>query len=182
MTDTRTQIMDLAETLIRTKGYNAFSYKDVAVPLSIKNAAVHYHFPSKADLGKAIIERTMQRMEGQAAEWSLLPPKERLAKFIGIYKESFAEEKICFMGALGPSYESLPEVMKEELAVASQKIRLLLRAILKEGRSAGQFNFVETVTEKADIIIAALLSALVLSKVTGDNVVKSVSNAILKTV
>ena len=46
--ETKDKIRNLAEELIRTKGYNAFSYADLSAPLQIKNAAIHYHFPSNA--------------------------------------------------------------------------------------------------------------------------------------
>ena len=57
MRDTKTDILDLAEKLIRTHGYNGFSYKDISTALNIKNAAVHYHYPAKADVGVAVLRR-----------------------------------------------------------------------------------------------------------------------------
>ena len=51
MNDTRSEIVRLASELIRSIGYNAFSYTDISQKLHIKNAAIHYYFPSKSDLG-----------------------------------------------------------------------------------------------------------------------------------
>ena len=48
MSITREKILELGENLIRTKGYNAFSYQDISSKLGIKNAAVHYYFPTKS--------------------------------------------------------------------------------------------------------------------------------------
>ena len=45
--DTREQIVDTALQLLMQRGVNGFSYRDISEPLGIKNAAVHYHFPSK---------------------------------------------------------------------------------------------------------------------------------------
>ena len=56
-TDTRSRILDVAEDLLQDRGFNGFSYKDVAGALGIRNAAVHYHFPAKADLGVELVER-----------------------------------------------------------------------------------------------------------------------------
>ena len=53
----RTQILDVAERLAQTRGFNGFSYADIAAELGITKASLHYHFPSKADLGRALIER-----------------------------------------------------------------------------------------------------------------------------
>ena len=54
--DTRMEIIDLAERLVRVRGYNGFSYRDLAEQIGIKTASIHYHFPTKADLGEAMVE------------------------------------------------------------------------------------------------------------------------------
>ena len=51
MNDTRNEIIRLGSELIRSIGYNSFSYADISKALNIKNAAIHYYFPSKSDLG-----------------------------------------------------------------------------------------------------------------------------------
>src|ERR1700690_1243911 len=50
-------ILDAAEGLAQTRGYNGFSYADVATQVGVTKASLHYHFPSKAELGRALIER-----------------------------------------------------------------------------------------------------------------------------
>jgi AcrR family transcriptional regulator len=47
----------IAERLVQTRGYNGFSYADVAAELNISKASLHYHFPGKAELGEALIRR-----------------------------------------------------------------------------------------------------------------------------
>ena len=55
--DTREEILNTAESLWQHRGYNAFSYHHIAVQLGIRNAAIHYHFPGKEDLGVELIRR-----------------------------------------------------------------------------------------------------------------------------
>jgi len=50
-------ILDVAEQLAQTRGYNGFSYADIALKLGVTKASLHYHFSSKAELGRALIER-----------------------------------------------------------------------------------------------------------------------------
>ncbi len=69
MSDTRETIIALADQLIRTKGFNAFSYADISAPLDIKNAAIHYHFPNKADLGIAVIEQEIAKLNDCIQQW-----------------------------------------------------------------------------------------------------------------
>jgi AcrR family transcriptional regulator len=60
LADTSEQILDIAQFLVQTRGFNAFSYADIASQLGIRNAAVHYHFRSKTDLGHALVVRYRQ--------------------------------------------------------------------------------------------------------------------------
>src|SRR5579862_1588267 len=54
---TRDRILDIAQRLIQSRGYNAFSFDDLAEELDIRTASIHYHFPTKADLGIALLRR-----------------------------------------------------------------------------------------------------------------------------
>ena len=56
-TGTTSRILDVAERMLQVRGYNGFSYGDVAAELGITRAALHYHFKGKAELGQALIER-----------------------------------------------------------------------------------------------------------------------------
>jgi AcrR family transcriptional regulator len=49
------RILDVAEALGQTRGFNGFSYADIAVQLGVTKASLHYHFPSKSDLGRALV-------------------------------------------------------------------------------------------------------------------------------
>src|SRR3989440_4221387 len=59
--DTASRILDVAERLVQIRGYNGFSYADVASELGISKASLHYHFPGKAELGEALIGRYASR-------------------------------------------------------------------------------------------------------------------------
>src|ERR1700733_8531548 len=52
-----TAILNVAERLAQTRGYNGFSYADISAQLGVTKASLHYHFPTKAELGRALIER-----------------------------------------------------------------------------------------------------------------------------
>src|SRR5579863_848101 len=55
--ETSSRILDVAERLVQTRGFNAFSYADISRALHITKASLHYHFPTKAKLGERLIER-----------------------------------------------------------------------------------------------------------------------------
>ena len=52
--DTPSRILDTAERLVQRRGYNGFSYADIAAELKITTASLHYHFAGKAALGTAL--------------------------------------------------------------------------------------------------------------------------------
>jgi TetR/AcrR family transcriptional repressor of nem operon len=47
ITNTSRTILNLAESFLQDKGFNGFSYAYIASELGVKNAAIHYHFPTK---------------------------------------------------------------------------------------------------------------------------------------
>ena len=46
-TNTRSQILDIAQNLIQKNGVNAMSYDDISKAISIRKASIHYYFPTK---------------------------------------------------------------------------------------------------------------------------------------
>src|SRR5947209_5357593 len=58
---TAERILDIAERLVQTRGFNNFSYADIAAELGITKASLHYHYPGKAELGEALITRYAER-------------------------------------------------------------------------------------------------------------------------
>ncbi|OJJ14401.1 hypothetical protein BKI52_42210 [marine bacterium AO1-C] len=178
MSDTKKKIIDIAERLIRTRGYNAFSYKDIAKELNIKNAAIHYHFPAKSDLGIAVIEKNQTNFADQTSGWITLSPAQKLEAFIQIYATSKKNNCVCFVGALGASYDSLPEDMQKSLQNATGEIKQWVEGFLQEGLKDEVFSFKCTTTEMADLVITTLAASLILDKINTRNVFGSVRNAL----
>src|ERR1700681_275031 len=65
--DTATAILDIAERLVQRRGFNGFSYADIAAEMGITKASLHYHFAGKAELGESLITRYAARFD-QALE------------------------------------------------------------------------------------------------------------------
>src|SRR5512144_3174565 len=76
---TAEQILDIAETLIQTRSYSAFSYQDIADALGIRKASIHYHFATKADLGVAVVDRYVERFGSALAAMAKDQSKSSLA-------------------------------------------------------------------------------------------------------
>src|SRR5580698_7556680 len=59
--DTASSVLDVAERLVQVRGFNGFSYADVAAELKLSKAALHYHFAGKGELGEALLLRYSRR-------------------------------------------------------------------------------------------------------------------------
>jgi len=50
-------LLNAAESKARLGGYSNFSFRELANEVGIKSASVHYHFPTKEDLGTELAKR-----------------------------------------------------------------------------------------------------------------------------
>lgn len=179
MNDTRSEIIRLAGELIRSIGYNAFSYADISKKLDIKNAAIHYYFPSKADLGVEVIKRNLTAFNDNAEAWKNLDYKQQLHNYLTMHDSFIKKNWVCIVGSLAPSYDTLPEKMQKELQHLVNTILDWLTNLLDKGQKANVFTFSESPRTKAFIIHSALLSALQMNKVLRNDVYKSIQTGLM---
>ena len=180
MISTRQKIVVIADQLIRSKGYNAFSYADIASTLKIKNAAIHYHFQSKAVLGKAVIVATREKFNENTIKWASYSFYDQIVAFVEMYSHNSKNNCICFMGALGSSFNTLPMDMQNELIAAHEEITIWLIDKLNKGKQNGELEFKETPEEMSDLITSGMLASLILQRVSKQDVLDNVSKILLK--
>lgn len=110
-------ILDAAERRAQRLGFNGFSYADVAGELGVTAASIHYHFPSKADLGERMIERYTARLLQSFADFDkdFSDPWRRLQAYVGLYEVLVSENKLCLCCMLAAEHQTLPEMMQERL-------------------------------------------------------------------
>ena len=170
--DTAEQILDLAETLIQTRGYNAFSYQDISDSLGIRKASIHYHFPSKTDLGIAVVERYVARFG--AALTALAADESRPSMAVlDLYVEPYAgfadtADRVCLCGALAGEILALPGELRSRVEGFFRTHQEWLAKILKRGAARGEFNLVAPASKQARFIFSALQGALLVKRTTGD--------------
>ena len=179
MSDTKNEIVRLASEWIRSMGYNAFSYADISKQLHIKNAAIHYYFPSKSDLGVEVIRRNLEAFNNYTEAWKDLDYRQQLNKYLTMHDSFIEKNWVCIVGSLAPSYDTLPDNMKKELEHLVNTILAWLTNLLENGRKAKEFTFAESPRTKAFIIHSALLSALQMNKVLRNDVYKSIQQGLM---
>jgi TetR/AcrR family transcriptional repressor of nem operon len=170
--DTAEQILDLAETLIQTRGYSAFSYQDIADSLGIRKASIHYHFASKTDLGIAVVDRYVARFAAGLATISADQSQPSMA-MLDYYVEpyiAFAKtpDRICLCGALSGEILALPLEFRAHVDGFFRTHQDWLAGILKRGAARGEFALAAPPAKVARFIFSALQGALLVKRTTGD--------------
>ena len=114
---TAAQILDTAERLVQERGFNGFSYADVARELGVTKAALHYHFASKGELGDALIDRYAERFFAALADVDEAGADAlgKLRAYAKLYADVFRDDRMCLCGMLAADYATLPDPMRERV-------------------------------------------------------------------
>ena len=133
---TADRILDIAERLVQLRGYNAFSYADVAKAVGIRKASLHYHFATKADLGLALVTRYRRAfLEAlRAIEADSSDPLERLERYAELYGSVLRKKRMCMCGMLATDAATLPKAMRESVAEFFAENVGWLARMLEQGR------------------------------------------------
>lgn len=169
-TNTQRTILNLAEALLQDKGFNGFSYSHIASELNVKNAAIHYHFPTKEALACAVVRRYRDRFHLwiNNARIKDLTPQEKLDWFFGIYTSMRADNgKVCLVGSLEAEFNSIPESLQKETRALNVELLNWLQSTLDEGRQAGVFKFNGDAAGKAGLVLSSLQGGLQMARALG---------------
>lgn len=170
--DTKVEILDLAENLLLDRGFNGFSYANISSLLKIKNAAVHYYFPAKADLGVAVIQRARERFANWTQNERMVakPPAEKLEAFFRSYLRFLeAGQQVCLGGALETDFKTLPSEMQVETQKFASDILFWMEGVLEEGRVKHVFSFPGEAKDQAILILSSLQGALQMTRAVGSS-------------
>jgi TetR/AcrR family transcriptional regulator, transcriptional repressor for nem operon len=167
---TSTRILDVAEQLVQVRGFNGFSYADVAAELGITKAALHYHFAGKADLGAALISRYASRFADSLADLDAQggAAAARLAGYADLYLKVLSDRRMCLCGMLAAEYQTLPEPMQDAVVSFFNASEAWLAAVLEAGRDDGSLRFTGSAADTARMIIGSLEGAMLVARPYGD--------------
>jgi len=117
-TTTRNKIIELAQEAIASRGYSAFSFRELATELGIKSASIHYHFPTKTHLGVEVartyrshLEAALQRITEHHPE-----PRHALEQMVAIYRhEANTSQRMTVCTMLAVEIKNLPIEIQQEM-------------------------------------------------------------------
>ena len=169
---TAERIVQAARNLIMTRGYNGFSYADVAEAVGIRKASIHHHFPAKSDLAKAVVEQTRAVIAAQTEMLAAAEPDagDQLRAYVEYWERCIADDSapFCVAGMLAAELPSLPEELAATVRAHFTDLRDWLARLLKLGMQQGSVTLSRSPEEEADAFMSAVYGAMLSARAVGD--------------
>ncbi|HEY8076693.1 MAG TPA: TetR/AcrR family transcriptional regulator [Labilithrix sp.] len=170
MDGTADRILDVAERLVQTQGFNAWSYADIAAELGVTKASLHYHFPTKAKLGASLVaryaggfDRALDTIDAKHKD-----PKKKLEAYVALYDGVLAKNRMCLCGMLAAEHETLAPDIRAALASFFDRNEAWLASLLESGRKGKKLKFSGKAVEEARMLVGALEGAMLVARSFGD--------------
>ena len=141
----------------------------MAAELSLTKASLHYHFPSKAELGEALIARYAERFAHALAaiDATLTHAPAKLDAYASLYAEVLSQERMCLCGMLAAEYETLPSPIRNAVVAFLDDNESWLSLVLERGREEGSLHFRNTAADTARSIVGGLEGAMLIARPYG---------------
>ena len=114
--DKAAQILDAARESIMERGYNGFSFRDIAAKVGIKSASIHYHFPTKADLAEATAKAYREAFSNLLKELTAPDAPGLLRAYGALFVFTLRDQgRVCLGGVLVVDSSTLPGQVRQEV-------------------------------------------------------------------
>ncbi|PSQ97467.1 MAG: TetR/AcrR family transcriptional regulator [Bacteroidetes bacterium SW_9_63_38] len=160
---TAERILDCAQERIQRCGYNAVSYGDLADDLDLTTAAIHYHFPSRGDLGQALVARYRRSSAEKRAVIcdDTVDLRDRLTRYAELYAEMLEEGGRCLSGILAADASTLPDAVQHEVQqFFRDQEDWLTEVIAADTTDGGGLEGAATARDVAELTISVLQGAM----------------------
>ncbi len=177
------QILEVATELVQTRGYSAFSYRDLSDRLGITKASIHHHFPSKEDLGKAVAEKYNADVRTVLAEVKRKSddPWVQLEGYVQFVLEIVkTRDRICAAGSVQSEINVVPKAMGESMCSLVQYVIGWISGVIKNGRDLRVMDFPGTPDNQSAMIFSAAQGAMQYGRANGEKKAHQVMQQIKK--
>jgi AcrR family transcriptional regulator len=158
----RDAILDAAERLMRTCGYEEMSVQDIQDELGVSRGAIYHYFGSKDEILEAVLERMTDAVMAVVepfADNPNLTPLAKLQQVFAIAGQWKAERKELMVALVQAWYSDHNLLVRERLGhVARARLTPLIADIVREGKAEGAFR-VGSPDHAAAILAAMLLNS-----------------------
>ncbi len=167
---TRIKLMDSAEKLARKHGYDGFSYADLAQEVGIRKASIHHHFPTKADLAYAVMQRYRNVFFEALADVVAEKGKasECLRAYVDLYRQASHDgSTLCLCVSFSISRESLHREVLDEIERFHEDSISWLQALFLLAKTDQSIAGVGDPLEEACACLALVEGAQLIARLVG---------------
>jgi TetR/AcrR family transcriptional repressor of nem operon len=169
---TAEQIVDEARRLIMTRGYNGFSYADIAEAIGIRKPSIHHHFAAKSDLAIAVLEHSRAIIRTQVEMLADIEPDAsgQLRAYATYWERCIANDTapFCVAAMLAAELPSLPEDVAASVRAHFAELKGWLTRLLALGVRQGNVTLVRPPEDEADAFMSAIYGAMLSARAFGD--------------
>ena len=156
------KILQAAEDRVRGAGFAEMSFRDLAKDVGIKSASVHYHFPTKPDLGEALVQRYAEQFEAHLAQIDQDDLQKALDGFVALYSQALVlNESICLCAVMGAEAIGLPENVNQRTKAFFAMNKTWLEQLFTQ-------HGIDNASDKAGLVVAALEGGMIVASASND--------------
>ncbi|MEO9684553.1 MAG: TetR/AcrR family transcriptional regulator [Tateyamaria sp.] len=158
-------ILESARMLIMDRGFNGFSFRDVAASVGIKSASIHYHYATKADLAEATAQAYNEAFKEAVAQLEADTATDLLRAYGGLFVTTLREHgRLCLGGMLAADVASLPDQVRTEVAVFFTAQNEWVESAVRDGQTTGEFRTDLDAAKFAKMFVSSLEGAMMISR------------------
>lgn len=172
---TRDHVLDHATALIRERGFRATSIGDLLERSGIQKGSFYYYFPSKEDLGHAVLDRFVTDLEARLLDFLLAPSGPAPLERIGAVLDGFVAQAEasggkggCPFGTLAMELSDVHEGFRARLSEALKRLEQAFASLLEKARATGELRADAEPASLATFVVAGLEGGMLLAKTHRD--------------
>lgn len=169
---TSERILDVAQSLIVAGGYNGFSYADISDAIGIRKASIHHHFPTKAELVSALVDRYRQQTELglKALQEQSADPADQLQSYVNFWQGCIQDATLpfCVCAMLAGEMPMLPDEVAARVRAHFHHLAGWLSSVLQAGAEQRLFRLGKRPDEEAQMLMASVHGAMLSARAFDD--------------
>lgn len=172
----RARVLDAAAEAFQAQGYRGTSMHDIVGAARVTAGALHHHFPTKRDLGRAVIAERVSDEVGltwiAAVEAAPTAAQGIVAIFEAVADALDRRGTVsgCPLGNLALELSLADEVLREAIEDEYRTWRSAVAAVLRRDAESGQAPFpADEAAGLADTVVAMFTGAMAIAKAEQDS-------------